>query len=361
MSVHGFDENPFASPKPNQPDPFQDPSVQQATASWVDMSTTSATNLDDYNPFDGRDQSTEGQKGSSPAVMNPSAQLKTSDDPPPYSDVNQQKITTADFQRRQEELEERARDLERREAELRNAPFNARANNWPPLPKICPIQPCFYQDINVDIPVEFQKIVNYFYYLWVAHVGLLFANMIVGLLYLFVGGDWGGTFMVATIYFIIFSPLSFVCWFRPIYKAFRDDSSFNFMMFFFVFFFQFLMSIVNFLGVGDTGSCGLITGIKEITGSTSSGGEIFVGVLMLITAIGFAVCAISDFYLLTRVHRLYKVSDCNMAKAQAEFASGVMKNETVQRAAADAARESARSAFSQNSAAPNGAGGANRY
>jgi hypothetical protein len=34
-----------------------------------------------------------------------------------------------------------------------------------------------------------------------------------------------------------------------------------------------------------------------------------------------------------------------MAKAQAEFASGMMKNDAVQRAAAEAARETARNAF----------------
>lgn len=86
------------------------------------------------------------------------------------------------------------------------------------------------------------------------HVSMLFANMIVGLLYLFAGGDWGQTFALALFYFIIFTPASFLCWFRPVYKAFRDDSSFNFMVFFFVFFFQFLASVLYTLGIGSTGS-----------------------------------------------------------------------------------------------------------
>lgn len=110
--------------------------------------------------------------------------------------------------------------------------FLARQNNWPPLPTWCPwgLKPCFYQDINVDIPVEFQKIVRNLYYLWVAHAALLLANMVVGILYLFAGGDSGQTFGLALIYWALYTPLSFICWFRPAYKAFRDDSSFNFMV-----------------------------------------------------------------------------------------------------------------------------------
>lgn len=44
--------------------------------------------------------------------------------------------------------------------------FPARKNNFPPLPEKCCVQPCFYQDFSVDIPLEFQRIVKTVYYLW---------------------------------------------------------------------------------------------------------------------------------------------------------------------------------------------------
>merc|ERR1712038_1420090 len=209
-------------------------------------------------------------------------------------------ISTAEFQKRQEELEKRARELDRREEELRNAPNNSnvRMNNWPPLPKFCPIQPCFYQDINVDIPVEFQKTVKYLYYLWIGHVTLLLSNFIIGFLYLCLGDaresvtESGGTMALALVYLFLFTPAAFVCWYRPAYKAFRNDSSMNFMIFFFVFFCQLLVLVVHAMGIGNTGSCGFILGI-----STVNKGGVFmtlVGIVMIIMGLGFATCGFAN-------------------------------------------------------------------
>jgi len=331
--------------KGDDENPFGDPSVQNAVSN-----PGNKVDLDDYNPFDGKTQI------QSPAVMNPTEDLPPAEISAPQT-VQQPKVSTADFQRRQDELEKRAQELDRREEELRSAPQNVRQNNWPPLPNFCPVQSCFYHDINVDIPVEFQKIVKHLYYLWVGHVSLLAANLLAGLLYLFTKGDMGGTFGLALVYCVLFTPASFVCWFRPAYKAFRDDSSINFMFFFFVFFFQMIVSALYSVGIGGMGSSGLWLGFEAIGRKDASGGLIFVGVLMVIIGVGWGLAALADFYLLAKIHRLYRSTGASIAKAQAEFTSGVMSNETVRQAAADAARESVRSQFAENNQTGNG----NRY
>jgi len=57
----------------------------------------------------------------SPAVMSP-----TQENPSSFRAGGNAPISTAELQRRQEELEKKARELERREAELNNAPFNGK-------------------------------------------------------------------------------------------------------------------------------------------------------------------------------------------------------------------------------------------
>jgi len=335
--------------------PFADPAVQNAVA--ASAKSSQHQNLEDYNPFANQ---TSGQQ----AVLQTQnvAPLGGTQAPPPqYTATSQQQISSKDFEelkRRQEELERRAQELEAREAELRSNPQNVRQNNWPPLPSFCPTQPCFYQDINVEIPVEFQKIVKNMYYLWIGHAALLFGNLIAGMFFLFAGGDHGTAFGLGIVWWFLFTPASYVCWFRPIYKAFRDDSSMYFMVFFFIFFFQCLNSVIWAIGIPGMGASGLILGAQGLE-KESSGFLIFASVLCMAVGLGFGLAALADFYMLIRIHRLYRSTGASVAKAQAEFTSGVMKNETVRQAAADAARESVRNSF--NAATGNGQPSGSRF
>ncbi|XP_071846048.1 secretory carrier-associated membrane protein 1-like isoform X2 [Apostichopus japonicus] len=345
-----FDSNPFADPTTTSP--FQDPSVQQATAN-------SSRGLEEFNPFEDSNKQTNTSVPSPvPAQSTQPAVVNTSRDAPPaYSASAAQAAATSaaneDLLRRQAELEEKAAELQRREQQLRNAQYNIRENNFPPLPKWFPVGPCFYQDFAVDIPVSFQKIVKIGFYLWLGYSILLFINIFVALGYFAADkrkdSPSGSTFVVSILYFAVMPAASYLCWFRPVYKAFRSDSSFNFFLFFFIFFFQCIVTGILTLGLENLGACGLINSIAFLASSTSpSVGKIVVGLLMLVVALCFAALAIASVCYLYQVHSLYRSTGASFEKAQAEFAKSVASNPGVQSATKQAASAAVSGAMSAN-------------
>lgn len=347
--MSAFDDNPFA-------DPFAEPSIQQATRG------SAQNGLEEYDPFGGQSAGTTttaqgvaspptyvqptvsgggtGGVGGQPAMVTPTPAVGgggVAAPPPSYAPSAQQQVTTAEFQRRQEELEKKAQELARKEEELRNAgTAGARQDNWPPLPSACPVGPCFYQDISVDIPLEFQKIVRMLYYLWMFHALMLLLNILGGLGVFVAFGD-GSTFGLAILYFFIFTPFSYICWFRPIYKAFRNDSSFNFMVFFFVFSFQLIVSVINAIGVPSMGTCGWV-----MVGKAFQNSYIGLGIFLSLIALSASALAAAMGVLILWVHRIYRSTGASFAKAQAEFSQGVMGNEHVQNVASNAASHAVR-------------------
>merc|ERR1719516_90647 len=228
--------------------------------------------------------------------MSPTQEAAPAPMPPPaYTQSAQQTATAADFQRRQDELERKAAELARREEELKSSPYNARVNNWPPLPGFLPCQPCFYQDINVDIPVEFQETVK-------------------RLCYLFSGIENGTLFGMGLLWAILGTPASYLCWFRPAYKAFKSDSSMYFMVFFLTFAIQLIFSLIMAVGFSSAGGCGLILTITTFTGGLRGegngphGGDYFLGLVALLVTIGWVVCALGDFFMLTKIHGYYRAT-----------------------------------------------------
>ncbi|RWS03330.1 secretory carrier-associated membrane protein 1-like protein [Dinothrombium tinctorium] len=334
-------DNPFS-------DPFADPSITQATRSR----NAADSGLEDYNPFANQ---TKPAAVREPAVLPTTGQaLSNKHQPPPpppptYSQSAAQNLTQAELQRRQEELERKAAELAAREEALRNNQGFVRENNWPPVPKFCPFGPCLYQDINVEIPPEFQKLVRYCYYLWMYYVFVLFANMLGSLAILIEGGD-GGSFGFSIIALLFFTPLSFMCWFRPLYKAFRNDSSFNFIVFFLVFFCQLVLAIIWAIGIPKAGGCGLIVAFTET--KYGVGFTIF----MFVVAIILTSFAVASFLVLIKVHSIYRSTGASFAKAQAEFTTGVLRNEHIQSAASAAAAGAARQAMQQTFSGNTGSG-----
>lgn len=89
--------------------------------------------------------------------------------------------------------------------------------------------------------------------------------------------------------------------FRPVYKAFRNDSSFNFMVFFFVYFVQTCLSVFQAIGMNGSGYCGFITAMSHYG---SSAGAVIVGILLTLIAMCFVICAAANIIMITKVNCL---------------------------------------------------------
>ncbi|KFR16522.1 Secretory carrier-associated membrane protein 2, partial [Opisthocomus hoazin] len=315
---------------------FQDPSVTQLT-------NTSQSGLDEFNPFSESSQLVRavclcarwlGDKCGQPAV------LQTSVEPTPQAVAA---AAGAGLLQQQAELERKAAELEKKERELQSnaASINPRQNNWPPLPKRCPIKPCFYQDFSADIPADYQRICKMLYYLWMLHSITLLLNLLACLAWFTVQTERGVDFGLSILWFILFTPCAFLCWYRPIYKAFRQVLSFSFFVFFFIFFCQIAIYIIQAVGIPGWGG-GWIAALSELHGNLA------VAVIMMVVAGFFTLCAVLSLFLLKQVHSLYRRTGTSFQRAQEEFSQGILTNRGFQNAAAGAASSAAQSAFRGN-------------
>nr|XP_046230323.1 secretory carrier-associated membrane protein 1-like isoform X6 [Scatophagus argus] len=309
-----------------------DPSVTQ-------VRQAASPGLEEYNPFT---DAKPAPKTAGSTVNTQPAIMKPTEEPPAYSQTQEQSRGAAELLRRQEELERKAAELDRREREMQSlSASGGRKNNWPPLPENFPVGPCFYHDITVDIPVEFQKTVKIMYYLWMFHTGTLLANMVGCMAWFIVDASRGVDFGLSILWLMLFTPCSFVCWYRPLYGAFRSDSSFRFFVFFFVYICQFGIYVLQSIGIRGWGASGWIS---ALTGLNQS---IPVGIIMILIAALFTSLAVMSLIMFKKVHAMYRTTGASFERAQQEFATGVMSNKTVQAAAANAASKAAQGTFKE--------------
>ncbi|XP_005411652.1 PREDICTED: secretory carrier-associated membrane protein 3 [Chinchilla lanigera] len=340
--------NPFAE-SGELDNPFQDPAVIQHRPS------PQYATLDVYNPFETREPTPAYEPPAptpAPAPLPPpsapslqSSRKLSPTEPKNYGSYSTQAsaaAATAELLKKQEELNRKAEELDRRERELQHVTLGGtatRQNNWPPLPSFCPVQPCFFQDISMEIPQEFQKTVSTMYYLWMCSTAALLLNFLACLASFCVDSSKGSGFGLSLLWILLFTPCSFVCWYRPMYKAFRSDSSFNFFVFFFIFFAQDVIYVLQAIGIPEWGFSGWIAALVALKINTA------VAVLMLLVALLFTGIAVLGIVMLKRIHSLYRRTGASFQKAQQEFAAGVFSNPAVRTAAANAAAGAAENAF----------------
>nr|XP_015224287.1 PREDICTED: secretory carrier-associated membrane protein 3 [Lepisosteus oculatus] len=281
----GVVANPRNRPCPSPGSDRGPPHLVQGPHGAMSQYTRFPDPADDTNPF-------QLTRTCLPLCVTDNGSYSTQQAPPPVAAA-----ATAELLRKQEELERRAAELERRERALDSAGLGGaatRQNNWPPLPSFCPVQPCFYQDIAVEISQNFQRTVTAMYYFWIVSAGALQLNFLACLAHFCIDTAVGVDLGMSILWLLLFTPCSFLCWYRPLYKAFRSDSSFNFFLFFFIFFTQIVVYILMAIGIPNWGFSGWIVALSSVKKNVGA------GVIMLLAAMvftgqqrsrGFPACA----------------------------------------------------------------------
>ncbi|XP_035612982.1 secretory carrier-associated membrane protein 4-like isoform X1 [Oncorhynchus keta] len=207
-----------------------------------------------------------------------------------------------------------------------------RVNNFPPLPQFLRIKPCFYQNVEEEIPAPHRQLVSRVYNLWMLYSVTLCVN-VVSCIAWWAGGGSGANFGLSLLWLLLFSPCSYTCWFRPLYKAFRADSSFNLMSFFFIFFLQCVLALIQTVGFSGWGACGWIATVLFFRKNVGS------AVVMLFSALLFTLVTVLMGLILIRVHRLYRGGGGSFERAQEEWTTGLWKSAPVREAGFNAVTE----------------------
>ncbi|EDQ84443.1 uncharacterized protein MONBRDRAFT_34705 [Monosiga brevicollis MX1] len=215
---------------------------------------------------------------------------------------------------------------------------SARDPNFPNFPQWMRnslIKPCFHLDIKTEIPVLGQRITRISYYAWLLLLLTVFWNMICMLAALAGHAkNKGQSAGLSVAYLFICGPAGYMCWFQTLYTAFRKDSSLRFGWFFLVMGCQAIISIIFSIGIPGWGSAGVWVSIETIDDNAAAGILSFTGAGLWIFN------SLLHVYILRRVLKAYRMAGYTTDDMQREAVVGVASNQTVRKAAVNAAMSS---------------------
>ncbi|GAA0170005.1 transfer/carrier protein [Lithospermum erythrorhizon] len=189
----------------------------------------------DSNPFadDGVNPFAPGGARLSPLPHEPAGYAQTVDVPLD----NDMKKKQRELQAKEAELKKREQELKRREDAIARAGVVIEEKNWPPL------FPIIHHDIANEIPVHLQKTLYVAFTTWLGLAFCLLWNFVAVTL-AWTQGEGVTIWLLSIIYLISFVPLAYVSWYRPLYRAMRNDSALKFGWFFLSYLFHIGFCIV---------------------------------------------------------------------------------------------------------------------
>ncbi|XVE87965.1 hypothetical protein DITRI_Ditri19aG0030600 [Diplodiscus trichospermus] len=184
----------------------------------------------DKNPFDEGEEVNPFSNISHIAALPPEP-VTYNYDRNPAIDITLDKATNLkqkerELKAKEAELNRREEEIKKREEALARAGVFLEVKNWPPF------FPVLHLDIANEIPDYLQRML---YVAFATFLGLalcLFWNIIAASGACARGRIGIGTWFLAFIYFILGVPGAYFSWYRPLYRACRNDSAFSFGWFF---------------------------------------------------------------------------------------------------------------------------------
>ncbi|KAL7595759.1 secretory carrier-associated membrane protein 4 isoform X1 [Lactuca sativa] len=183
---------------------------------------------EEVNPFSNGDAAAPGSKSRVPQMVASSLGFGQKHDATvdiPLDSMNDPKKKERELSNWEADLKRKEKDIKRREEVVAGAAIPTDDRNWPPF------FPIIHHDIANEIPVHAQKLQYLAFASWLGLVLCLVFNMI-AVIVCWIKGGGVKIFFLAVIYALLGVPLSYVLWYRPLYRAMRTDSALKFSWFF---------------------------------------------------------------------------------------------------------------------------------
>jgi len=216
--------------------------------------------------------------------------------------------------RRIAEVEEKERQLKKREVEIGATGF--KPPNWPPC------KPILYHDIKEDIPTDLQAMVRAGYICWLAYAFLVILNWFAIMCHYFadIKNQEPSGFIVACFMVLLAPALAFTMSYQSLYKGCATNKASSLLWYVITQFCTVGMIIYFSLGVPNTGAAGLFL-ILDAAGNSNN----FITVLISTTAACWLALLAYALYVVRRVWYYYKFAGGGNQRTEEEVRSALNK------------------------------------
>ncbi|XP_019175302.1 PREDICTED: secretory carrier-associated membrane protein 3-like [Ipomoea nil] len=233
----------------------------------------------------------------------------------PLDNTSDLKKKEKELQAKESELRRREQDLKRREDAAARAGIVLEEKNWPPF------LPIIHHDIANEIPIHLQRLQYVAFTTLLGLVACLLWNVIAVTTAWIKEGDVKIWFL-SLIYFISGVPGAYVLWYRPLYRAFRNESALKFGWFF-----MFYLLHIGFCIFAAVAPPVVFRG-KSLTGILPAvdliGKQVLVGIFYFIGFGLFCLESVISVWVIQQVYMYFRGSG-KAAQMKREAARGAMR------------------------------------